>query len=123
LCLATREIDNDGFAPVAKSARLEAGKHLIALEQQQGNPGWRIAVAWDGEDLLAVEEPKEWYPGFCSTGGGGFGQCTQLAADQPVVLFRRRFLGRDGTGASASSGPTEGILLWIEPVAGSNVGP
>jgi hypothetical protein len=115
LCLATHEIDNGGFAPAVKSQQLGAGRHLMALKQQPGNPGWRVAVAWDGKELLAVEEPPGWYPGKGSTGGGQYSQCAELAADQPVVLFRRRFSQPDGTGrVTTPSGPTEGILLWIE---------
>lgn len=124
LCMATREIDKDGLAPVVKSERIEPGGHSIALEQQQDDAGWRLTVAWDGKRLLTVEEPKKWYPGSGSTGGGQYEQSAQLAADQPVVLFRRRFTRPDGTGqVTESSGPTEGVLLWIEPRAGSNAGP
>ena len=118
LCLATREIDTDGLAPVVKSEPLAAGRHSLQLEQQEVNAGWRVTVAGDGKTLLAVEEPKPWYPGSGSTGGGLHSESAQLTPDQSVVLFRRRFTRPDGAGQVKSpSGPTEGILLWIEPNA------
>ena len=117
LCLATRGIDEDGLAPVMKSEAIEAGRHAICLEQQNDNASWLITANWDGSRLLSVHEPKEWNPGSGSTGGGQYSQCTQLAADQPLILFRRRFSLPSGAGqVTTPSGPTEGILLWIEPI-------
>jgi hypothetical protein len=118
LCLATREIDSDGLAPVVKSEPLEAGRHSLQLEQQEIKAGWRVTVAGDGKTLLAVEEPKPWYPGSGSTGGGLYSEISQAAADQPLVLFRRRFFIPDGAGQfKTPSDPAEGILLWLEPHA------
>lgn len=117
LCLATRGIDERGLAPVMKSEAIEAGRHSIYLEQQDDKARWLVTVGWDGRLLLSVQEPKEWNSGSGSTGGGQYSECTQLAADQPLILFRRRFSrpGRAGQ-VTTPSGPTEGILLWIEPI-------
>src|SRR6185436_19468712 len=72
LCLATREVDRDGFAPVVKSAPLEGGRHRIALMQKRDDAIHRITVTRDGQALLSAEEPKEWDPGRGSEGGGLF---------------------------------------------------
>jgi hypothetical protein len=102
LCLATRGIDESGLAPVIKSEAIEAGRHAICLEQQNDNAGWLITAGWDGRRLLSVHEPKEWNPGSGSTGGGEYSQCTQLAADQPLILYRRRFNLPGGAGQVAT---------------------
>ncbi|MDB5351856.1 MAG: hypothetical protein JWN86_3103 [Planctomycetota bacterium] len=124
LCMATRGIDQNRLGPVVKSAPIAAGKHHLALEQQAIRSGWRITATWDGTGRLVAEESKDWDPGHGSMGGGRHSLSTQLAADQPAVLFRRIFSRSTGNNQfSTPSGPAEGLLLWIEPVAGSNKTP
>jgi hypothetical protein len=124
LCLATREVDESGLAPVAKSRPIKAGRHRLALEQRRDGDVWRVTVAWDRTGLLAVEEPKDWDPGVGSSGGGDYSVGEQLAADKPAVLFRRRFTREVSEGQMTTPrGPTEGILLWIERTGGSDAGP
>lgn len=125
VCLATRGIEPTGLAPVAAGARLEGGRHRLALETHSGPTGWRVVVTDDGAERLAVEEPTEWRPpGHPASGGFEAPDFTPLAADQTVVLLRRRFRRPVGKGrASVPSGPTEEILLWIEPIPGPSAGP
>ena len=126
LCLATRGIDFDGLAPVVKSATLKAGRHHMALDQRWDRDVWRVTVAWDGTGVLAVEEFKDWDPGAGGWAGPHeYSVSEQRTADKPVVLFRRRFFVPEDRNSPSrtSGGPTEGILLWIEKVGGSNVGP
>jgi hypothetical protein len=122
LCVATREIDQRGLAPVVKSAPLGAGRHSISIEQQSSGTDWRVVATWDAAGKLTVDEPKEWDAGLGATTSVEFSQSTQVAPDQPVVLFRRIFSRTTGPGQSSTpSGPAEGILLWIEPVPRSDV--
>jgi hypothetical protein len=124
LCLATRGVDDNGLAPVVKSRAITAGRHRLALEQQKENDAWRVAVTLDGAVALAAAEPKEWDPGTGSSGGGQYSLSEQFRVDQPTVLFRRRFMRKDATGLMTTPpGPTEGILLWIEPVTGPDPKP
>jgi hypothetical protein len=119
LCLATRAIGSEGFPPVvAKSRVIGAGRHHFVLEQLPQPAGWRVRATWDETGELAVEEPKAWDPGVGSSGGGDYSLSTQMAADQQVVLFRRRFAKRqaDGTTLFDPKYPTEGVMLWIESV-------
>jgi hypothetical protein len=119
LCVATHGIDKNGLAPVVKSTPIEAGRHLLALEQQRDNDVWRITALWDGRERIAVEEPKDWDPGTGSVGGGDYSLSEQLPPDQPAVLFRRRFMREVGKGRTTTpNGPTEGLMLWIERTAG-----
>ncbi|MFO0892382.1 MAG: hypothetical protein U0790_24985 [Isosphaeraceae bacterium] len=127
LCLATREIDS-GLASARARAPLPAGRHRIALDQQRdkGMDNWRVTVTLDGTKVLDVIEPKDWDPGRGSSGGGQYAISQQFAADQPLVLFRRRFDRPVGQGPGQSAtpqGPCEGILLWIEPTRDPNSGP
>ena len=121
LCLATRDVDDMGFAPVNTSAPLAPGRHVLALDQvamdsASGDEGWRVTVHCDGEEILSAKEPKAWYPAVGSSGGGHFDRGDQLPGDKPVVLFRRRFTQPGPGGRSTTpTGPADGIMLWIEP--------
>jgi hypothetical protein len=122
LCLATHEIDDNGLAPVAKTAPLEAGKHRLVLEIQSESDDHRVVVSLDGTEELAVEEPKEWFPRRGSTHGSQHEYCTQFPTTQPLIFYRSRFRSAT-TGNPAFSSipkrPSEGVLLWIERVPGS----
>lgn len=125
VCLATRDIDSDGLAPVVQSAPLKAGRRRLTLEQPLEKNVCRVAVTCDGKPLFAAEEPKEWEPGTGSQGGGQYPQSESLDASQPVILYRRRFFGpRDAKGRSTvPPHPSEGIMLWIEPATGAETQP
>lgn len=128
LCIATRGIDSEGFPPVEKSAPLKSGRQRLVLVQGRDQSGHHISVARDGTPIVTVDEPIGWNPGMGSEGGGQFSTIEQLAADKPVVLYRKRFMqpkgirvsqtpaGRILGGSSQTpTGPTEGIMVWIEP--------
>src|SRR5262249_28837444 len=124
LCIATCDIDSDGIPSEAQSASIGAGRHRLALEQHQAEDAWRIAVAWDGTALLTVKEPEDWDPALGSEGGGQYSVSDQLGVDKPAVLFRRRFMRESSDGLMTTpSGPTDGILLWIEKIDGPDTGP
>lgn len=116
LSLATREIDGQGMATPVKSAPLPTGQTRLVYSQVKQGSGWRMIVTANGQELLTVDEPKEWYPAHGSSGGGQFSLSQQLPADAPVVLFRRRFTRPiSPTSSQVPAGPCEGVLLWIEP--------
>jgi hypothetical protein len=116
LCLATREIDEGGLAPVVKSVPLSPGRHALGLEQDKTDHGWQVVVQRDGQVILSSEEPQEWCPAVGSSGGGHFDRLEQREPSEPLVLFRRRFTRPAAGGRSMTpTGPTDGVLLWIEP--------
>jgi hypothetical protein len=115
LCLATREIDESGFAPIAASIPLSPGRHTLSLEQVKTDDGWRVVVECDGQQVLATDEPKAWYPAVGSVGGGEFDSLTEREPSEPLVLFRRRFtLPAAGGRNTTPTGPADGVMLWIE---------
>jgi hypothetical protein len=121
LCLATRGVDDDGLAPVEASQPIQPGRHRIALEQRRDEDVWRLSVACDGYEPLGVEEPTDWDPGVGSSGGSWYSLSEQLAAENLVILFRRRFMRDVGKGQPTTpSGPTEGVLLWVERTTGAS---
>jgi hypothetical protein len=122
LCLATKEVGTDGLATINKSVAIDPGTRELALEQQQANDkSWRVIVTVDGEEVLRADEPAAWNPGEGSAGGGDFSRSTQIAPQEPVVLFRRRFMVQATAGSSSiPMGPCDGLLLWIEPTASSD---
>jgi hypothetical protein len=120
LCLATRSIAGDGLAPVVASQPVGPGRHLIGVAIRKEKPGWRIEASCDGARPVTAEEPPEWNPGNGSATTGGFSESTTLAANGPIILYRCTFMREQpGGGASSTSEPTEGILLWIEPLVAS----
>lgn len=119
LCFATHGTDVTGFASAFQSRLIRPGRHRIVLEQKKTPTGWRVAIKYDGNELLAVEESKEWDDASASTYSNEFSLSEQVSADKPVILFRRRF----GRNSVVPVGPCEGILLWIEPVAKPNANP
>lgn len=122
LCVATREIDDRGLAPVVKSAPIGAGKHRIGIKLLEEGSIWRVAAKWDETGLLEREEPKDWNLNRSWSGGGEYPLSTQLPTTGPLVLERRRFSRQVGkTGSFTTPGvPCEGVLLWIEREPGSN---
>ncbi|WP_165075278.1 hypothetical protein [Paludisphaera rhizosphaerae] len=117
LCLATRGIERNATPSPKVSTPLEPGVHVVALNQVKDGEDWRVDVLCDGTVATSTAEPKDWYAGTGSSGGSRFSTSRQSAADKPVVLFHRRFMGpRDAKGQSTTpEGPTEGMVLWIEP--------
>jgi hypothetical protein len=124
LCLATRGINEHGLTPIMKSAPLAAGRHQLALEQQLDKDVWHVVALGDEARLIALEETKDWSAGSGSIGGGQYSQSEQLARDQPLILYRRRFMRPPANGPMTSSAATtDGILLWIEPSGGPHARP
>jgi len=124
ICLATRDVDQQGLAAPIERQPLAAGRHRLALEQERDDDAWRVTIARNGSTLLEVEEPLTWDPGSGSSGGSDFSHSAQRPADEPLVLFRRRFTCPDGKRRNITpKGPTEGVLLWIEPDAGTPAAP
>ncbi len=124
LCLATREIDpkSSVLPPVVRSHPLGPGKHTVTLELDSTDDLWRVSVSIDKNKPLEVEEPKEWNEGHGSSGGSAISESRAFAPDKPVVLFHRRFSRRTKNPSSGRqtsrtpSGPSEGIMIWIEPM-------
>ncbi len=118
LCLATRGIDDDGFAPEVKSAPITSGRHQLAIDQQLRSDVWRVNVVWDGRELIAAEEPKDWDAGTGSMGGSQYSLSEQLSADKPAVLFRRRFMRRSDTGRDNISQRTDRRRFAVDRASG-----
>jgi hypothetical protein len=122
LCVATRGIDENGMPSVLKSVRLKPGRHRLAVAVKKEKSSWRIAVDWDGGNVIDVAEPLDWNPDVGSSGGGVFSTSTQFDDRSAAVFFRRRFMRKDDRGSHSADGPTEGVMLWIERAAPSTSG-
>jgi hypothetical protein len=115
ICVATRGIDAQGFTLAKQHDILSAGEHRIGLLQQFSNNEWQIIVSVDRVQRMTIREPLEWGDTLSSYGGAEFLQCTQLPADQSLVLIRRRFRRLDTSKQTITpAGPTDGVMLWIE---------
>ena len=114
LCLATEEVDEKGFAPVDQAVSLPEGRVRLELVQNRNDRGWRVTILQDDREAMAVDKPTRWDAGVGSSGGGHFDRQQELAADEQVVLMRRRFTIKSTNNYETPPGPTAGVLLWIE---------
>jgi hypothetical protein len=121
--LATRMIGETGFPPSATYRSIPSGpegsrgRHRIALEESKIGDVRRVTVHCDGSNL-SVDEPESWYSGSNRASGDSFEISKQFPANQPVVLLRRWFVRPDARSKTPQpSGPTDGIMIWIEPVS------
>jgi hypothetical protein len=121
--LATRGIAETGFPPSATYRSIPSGpqgsrgRHRIALEESKAGDVRRVTVRCDGSKL-SVEEPESWYSGTNRASGDSFEVSKQFPHNQPVVLLRRWFIRPDARSKTPQpSGPTEGIMIWIEPTS------
>lgn len=114
LRLATRGIDEQGFAPLVDETSIRPGKHRLELLRYEEGESWRIAVTIDGRRSIDVEEELKWDTSDMANTDNPFVDCKQVPADEPVVLYRRR-AAFQGTNLLAL-GPVNGILLWIERI-------
>lgn len=118
LHLASEMIDDAGTAPIDASVPLPQGTMKIELRQQRSGDDWRLSVLLDDQEVMAMDKPAEWHPGAGSSGGPQFSTHAEKQADEPVIMFRRRFYIPSGDGVGKSpDGPAAGVLLWIEPAA------
>jgi hypothetical protein len=113
--LATRRIGEKGLAPAVRQTPIRGGRHRVELMRSDDGAGREITVLVDDRPVIEAEEGASWDPRGHSGGGSEFGKCVQRPADEPLVLFRRRFHRRSkGGGSVAPKGPTKGLMLWIE---------
>ena len=126
LCLATREIDDQGLAPVMKSRMINAGRHRLVLRQRLEQGSWRVTVTEDGTERIKVEEPKDWMEGHDWGERSRNWPNSSRPADEPLVLLRRRFYRRTHPTENQYGTPkipSEGIMLWVEEASGLESGP
>ena len=112
LSLATQQIDLKNTPAAGQTAPLPAGRFRLKLTQEQHDGGWRVMVTKDGEELLKIDEPLAFRPDRLTIGGTHFTTSRQFKPSETVVLFRRPSLRN----SLSPTKPSEGLLLWIEPV-------
>jgi hypothetical protein len=118
VCVATRDIKPRERPPARNTAPLKSGTHQIELEFRRLADRCPIRVTADGDELIALDEARDWGESGNSSGAGLFQTSTQSPVDQPVVLYNRVYMVGNGTGGFHSpDGPGVGLLLWIERVA------
>ena len=125
--LATREVDEEGFPAAVKQTPLGGGEYRIELLQSKVEDCRKMTITVDDRRSHRVIEPIEkpgWPPSHGSSSSGLLGNCTQMPSNEPIVLFRRRYMVPTATGGGGRTpqGPSEGLMLWIEPVTEKQVG-
>lgn len=121
LCLATRQVAQEGFPSSFVHASIPAGQHLLELkhilkpplESKEG----RISIWLNDKELIGVDEKPDWHTHNSSIGGSQISTCQQFPLSKPVTLFRRQRAtsGKDGASYSPKA-ICDGILVWIEPL-------
>ncbi len=111
--LATREIGEQGLAPVVEETVVNSGKHRIELLQSDEGEYRRIAVMVNDRSLIKTAEASD-KKTVGSSVLAGLSTCTQFPPQEPVVLYRRRFI--PGMGVNMVGYIGNGLLLWIERI-------
>ncbi|MFO0868183.1 MAG: hypothetical protein U0935_04485 [Pirellulales bacterium] len=116
VCLATREVASSDFPSKYVTATLGAGRHQVEWRQVPHETGERGEVWANGQLLLSIDETLDWNSRLGSVGGNTSSVLRQASPSERLELFRRRFTQRQPDGGMATpTGPTNGVLLWIEP--------
>ncbi len=117
ICLGTRGVNRVGrfgLTSVTASERLQSGLHLIAIELEPENGSCRVTVNRAGTTVFSILEPDIPNGGFGMTSSPEVPASKQVAVSDPVVLFRRHFVG--SAAPSSPNRSADGALLWIESV-------
>ena len=118
LCLALDAIDDDGFPDPLRIVSLSSGKHRVEICYDTEGAESIVRVLVDDQAVIEETRPKDWEPRAGSSGGMPFSHSTQYQEDEPVVLFRRRFLVSSGPSKARKFvdpiTPNAGILVWVE---------
>ena len=115
LQMALHEIDSENFPPIDASARIAPGVYAVELRYDQPTKGqWKVVVLVDGKPVIEADPGAAWSPAGSSSGGTHFDKNAQQPLDKPLVLFRRRFHGPAMNSISSATGPSDGVLLYIE---------
>lgn len=146
LCIATSGIDGVGFPKAEKRIPINSGQeHGIVLIRDnvvQSTDGSRIRAMVDGEVTWNLERSFQWNPaGKFSWGVTRATPQTASPAGKPLVIHQVRFSKIDGDPTipfdptmsmkqrnkrlrSVPVGvPTDGLLLWIEPIRDASEAP
>ncbi len=116
LCIATRGI-KEANVPIKATARVSIppGRHRLSLDQVETDKGWRVSVRQDGNEILGVDEPKEWRTSTGSSTVSGYAKSTQLPTEKPMMLMHRRFTKTGANRNVWNIQLEEGVVLWIVP--------
>ncbi len=122
--LATRDVDEEGFPAAVRQTLLDGGEYRIELRQSEVEDCWKMTITVDDHPVIELVEKPGWPPSHDWSGASPIGNCTQMPPNEPIVLFRRRYMVPTAAGNSTQTpqGPAEGLMLWIEPVTEERVG-
>jgi hypothetical protein len=107
---------DEGIAPVVEETPISPGRHQIVLRKVDATNALRYTIEVD--DQQAIDITVDSKRGFCDGFSSSvlYEDCEQLPPDVLAVLYRGRFAQPTQNGYSWSEAPTNGILLWLEPV-------
>jgi len=131
VCIATREITEEGPAEAVQTRPLKAGKHTVCFEKKRDGVFWRFTLTEGEEILLLATEPLDWEygPDQMSGSSTAFG----LRPNNPLApgvfyrhrmhtrgpKFKKKFKDQNGKEFEIEMddpGPTNGVLVWIEKI-------
>ena len=118
LCMNLDAIDKDNFPDPQRAVSLPSGVHRIEIARETNDDGSNIKILVDDKPVIEESRPNGWDSRVGRRGGISFTHSTQYPADQPLELFRQRFMNSTGAPGSRKSSvptsPSAGILVWVE---------
>ncbi|NND96050.1 MAG: hypothetical protein HKN47_01835 [Pirellulaceae bacterium] len=114
ICLALDDIDESGFVQPVSRAPISAGEQSIEIRYEKEPDESTVMVLRNGEVAMQQTRAKNWEPRVGSSGSSPIDACKQYHPDEPLTLFRKRFMVTNAKRRlNVPKGPAKGILVWI----------
>jgi hypothetical protein len=121
LCLATEGVDEKGLALQYNRVPLSSGEHSIEVRNDNYSDRSEVSVLVDAVAVMEEGKPREWNPRLGSSGGPQISKSQQFLTDEPLILYRMRFMFPSEPGISTTPPePSPGILVWIQKKSAEN---
>lgn len=126
LCMATRNIGQQGLSADFVKVALPAGNYELGLSENEIEEdskmvflkdGIRIAILKDGKPLLETVEPSDWRGSANSSASGHGNISTQYDGRTPIELLRKKYMVQSPASPQSWTSPTtpaNGAHIWIQ---------
>lgn len=115
LCIATRGVDGPKIVASSQTIPLAEGRQVVGLKEEEIGKTWRLTATADS-GRMTMTETSDWKLDGASSGGGAAAVSSQSPPERPIILTYRTYQNRSDSGTYVKpDGPSNGLILWVEP--------